>query len=250
MTETGTIHATLAGDGGLDVVIDRPDEGNALTAEMTVALATALAVRPEGAKFIVLSGAGVDFCAGRVSPMPRDAGPLAPEAIRNRVADPVLEFYETVRRVSLPIIAVVRGRAHGVGCALAGLADIVLADTSAEFCIPEMNRDIPPLLVGVALADRLPRAALARMIYGRDGVDAETAVQMGLASEACETSQMEARLAAWRMQLSTNSPTALAAVKRFLNQIPETGFSGLREYAAVANSAAVSERFIEPKGLK
>ncbi|KMK68489.1 enoyl-CoA hydratase/isomerase family protein [Puniceibacterium sp. IMCC21224] len=247
-TETGDIRITLADDGGLEIVIDRPDAGNALTAAMTDALADAIAAPPDGAKFIVLQGAGADFCAGRVSPMPKDAGPKTPEQIRSRVADPVLDFYDTVRRTPLPVIAAVRGRAHGVGCALAGLADIVLADDSADFRIPEMARDIPPLLVGAALAGRLPRAALARLIYGRESIDAATALQMGLACEICTAAGMEASLQTWRARLADNSPTVLATVKRFLNLVPETGFAGLREYAAVANSAAVSERFIVPKG--
>lgn len=242
----GIIHTQLSDDGGYTIIIDRPEKGNALTSEMTSQLAEAFSKPPEGARFIVLSGQGSDFCAGRDSPMPKAGQTMSAEAIRARVADPVLAFYETIRNVSLPVICVVRGRAYGVGCALAGLGDIIIADETADFCIPEMNRDIPPLLVGTALADRLPRAALSRMIYGRESVDAQSAVVMGLASEAVTSDELEARIATWRGLLSQNSKTILSTVKRFLNVTPELGFQSLREYAAVSNSAAVSERFIDP----
>lgn len=242
----GQINTQLSDDGCYSITIDRPAEGNILTLEMTDQLGRAFAEPPEGAHFIVLSGNGKEFCAGRVSPMPKAGQAMSAEAIRARVADPVLGFYETVRNVPMPVICVVRGRAYGVGCALAGLGDIIIADETADFRIPEMDRDIPPLLVGTALAGRLSRAALARMIFGRESVDAETAVAMGLASEAVASGDLDARVANWRSQLSQNSPTILASVKRFLNVAPELGFKALCEYAAVSNSAAVSERFITP----
>lgn len=243
----GIIHTQLSDDGGYSITIDRPKKGNVLTAEMTNQLGRAFAEPPQDARFIVLMGQGDDFCAGRESPMPKGGQVMSAEALRARVADPVLAFYETIRSVPLPVICVVRGRAHGVGCAIAGLGDIIIADETADFRIPEMDRNIPPLLVGTALADRLPRAALARMVFGRESVDAQSAVTMGLASEAVASAELDARIETWRGLLSQNSKTILSTVKRFLNAAPELGFQSLREYSAIANSAAVSERFIDPE---
>lgn len=240
----GQVRGTLAGDDGFDIVIDRPDAGNALTAAMTAELAVALGHLPEATKFVVLRGEGADFCAGRVSPMPPPGTVMTAAQVRGRVSDPVLDFYATVRQVDVPLIAVVRGRAHGVGCALAGLADLVIADQSADFMVPEMNRDIPPLLVMTALAARLPRAALARMVLGREHVGAEQAVAIGLAAEACMADEVDATLAKYRERLASNGRTALAAVKHFLNVAPEMAFAALREYAACANAGAVSERYV------
>lgn len=244
MDESGGIRTRLADDGCLEITLDRPDEGNVLTHAMTEALGEAFAAPPAGARFVLLTGAGADFCAGRVSPMPKPGATMTPEALRGRVADPVLSFYETLRRTPLPVLVAVRGRAHGVGCALAGLGDVILADDTADFRIPEMNRDIPPLLVGTALADRVSRAGLARMILGRESVDAAGAVAIGLASEACPAGELQGRIGVYREALSQNSATVLATVKRFLTLAPDAGFATLREYAATANSSASAERFI------
>lgn len=241
----GQIRTSMAADGGFDIVIDRPDAGNALTADMTTALASALAALPATAKFAVLRGQGDDFCAGRASPMPPAGTVMTPGQLRARIADPVLEFYATVRNVTVPVIAVVKGRAHGVGCALAGLADVTIADDTAAFMIPEMDRDIPPLLVMTALSERLSRAALARMVLSRLPVDADEAVAIGLAAQACAPDAIESVVAQYRQRLSTNSRTSLMAVKHFLNVAPEMSFAALKEYAAVSNSSAVSERFIK-----
>jgi len=246
MTDTGTIRTHLADDGCCEITIDRADEGNVLTHAMTEALGAAFRAPPEGARFVLLSAAGADFCAGRVSPMPKPGVVMTAEALRHRVAEPVLAFYAAVRSTPLPVIVAVRGRAHGVGCALAGLGDVVLADDTADFRIPEMNRDIPPLLVGTALADRVSRAGLARLIFSREPLDAAAAVQIGLASEACASGELDGRIAAYRSALSANGATSLATVKRFLNLAADSGFEVLREYAASANSAAASERFVAP----
>ena len=244
MDDSGSIRTRLAEDGCFEITLERADEGNVLTHAMTDALTGAFAAPPDGARFVLLA------CAGRVSPMPKAGTTMTPEALRARVADPVLSFYETVRRTPLPVIVAVRGRAHGVGCALAGLGDVILADASADFRIPEMNRDIPPLLVGTALADRVSRAGLARLILGRESVGAADAVAIGLASEACAAGELEGRIGAYREALSANSATVLATVKRFLTLAPDAGFATLREYAASANSAASAERFIPSDGGK
>lgn len=242
----GHIRTSTAADGGFDIVIDRPDAGNALTAAMTTALAAALAGLPDTVKFVVLRGEGGDFCAGRVSPMPLAGTVMTASQIRARVADPVLDFYAAVRNVSVPVIAVVKGRAHGVGCALAGLADLAIADTTAAFTIPEMDRDIPPLLVMTALAARLPRAALARMVLSRQPVDAGEAQAIGLVAQACAPEDIETVVGQYRQRLSGNSRTSLTAVKHFLNVAPEMSFAALKDYAAASNSSAVSERFVNP----
>src|SRR5690606_21242545 len=140
--------------------------------------------RPDGAKFIVLSGAGADFCAGRQSPMPPAGERPSIAQLRARVAEPVLDFYDVVRSVPIPVLAVIRGRAAGVGCALAGLAELAIADETADFSIPEMGRDIPPLLVMTALAERVGRTALARLVLTRAPIDAAEAVRIGLIGEA------------------------------------------------------------------
>lgn len=248
MDDSGSIATRLADDGCLEITLERAEEGNVLTHAMTTALADAFAAPPQGARFVLLSGQGADFCAGRVSPMPKPGATMTPEALRGRVADPVLSFYETLRAAPLPVIVAVRGRAHGVGCALAGLGDVILADDTADFRIPEMNRDIPPLLVGTALADRVSRAGLARLIFGRESIDATDAVAIGLASEACPAGELEGRIGIYREALSQNSPTVLATVKRFLTMAPDASFATLREYAATANSAASAERFIPSSG--
>lgn len=237
------IRSNLAADGCLEIVIDNPEQGNLLTFEMTSAFLAAISDLPAGTKCVLIRGQGADFCAGRASPMPDPATKPTAKIIRERVADPVLDFYEALRAVPVPVIAAVSGRAFGVGCALAGLADIVIADQTAKFVVPELERDIPPLLVMTALADRIGRAALARLVLSRQEFSAAAAEKLGLVSEICAEGELHARMEHYRQKLSTNSVASLSAVKGFLNLSPEMSFSARRAYAADSIATAISARF-------
>jgi len=242
-TAAGSVSSILAPDGCLEVVIDNPGEGNLLTFAMTSIFLVAISDLPEGTKFVLIRGNGADFCAGRTSPMPEPATRPTARTIRERVADPVLDFYEALRSVPVPVIAAVSGRAFGVGCALAGLADIVIADETAKFVVPELERDIPPLLVMTGLADRIGRAALARLVLSREAFSAAAAEKLGLVSETCAAGELDARIAFYRQKLAANSAVTLSAVKAFLNLSPEMSFAARRAYAADSIATAVSARF-------
>lgn len=242
----GRILAVLGEDGCLEVTIDRPDHGNILTAAMTDELARIFTAVPSEARMVLLRGAGEDFCAGRVSPMPDPASRPTAQVLRDRVAEPVLEFYDILRLVPVPVVAAVRGRAFGVGCAVAALADLVIADTGARFCVPELDRDIPPLLVMTACAQRVTRAGLARMVFSREGIGPEEAMAIGLVGEVCEPEALEGRVGHYREALGRNSPNVLATIKRFLHLSPEMSAPMRRAYAADSIATAVSARFGTP----
>jgi enoyl-CoA hydratase len=240
---TEGIRIAMGIDDVLEIVLDRAADGNVLTHAMGDAIEKALAALPDSTKAVLMRSEGADFCAGRQSPMP-PAGTRATAAdLKRRVGDPVLAFYAAIRESPVPVLAAVRGRAAGVGCALAGLADLAVAADDAVFSIPEMERDIPPLLVMTALADRLPRAALARLVLSRDRIGAAEAVAIGLVGAVVPRDRLDAEIARLRAGLAKNSPTVLRAVKAFLNAAPEMSWAARRELAAAANATAVSERF-------
>lgn len=234
---------TTGEDGIVEIVFNRPAEGNVLTIAMSEQLGHELGQVTHQVKAVLLKGEGADFCAGRESPLAR-AGPRPTAAdLRRGVAEPVLDLYSALRAVPVPVIAAVRGRAFGVGCALAGLADVAVAADDARFAIPEMDRDIPPTLVMTALADRLPRAALARLVLSRDPVGAEEARAIGLVGAVVPAAALEEEVARLRAKLATNSRPVLEAVKSYLNLAPEMSYAARRDYAASANATAISARF-------
>jgi len=230
-------------EGVLEIVLNRPEQGNALTPAMAKAIMAALAELDPEARAVLLRAAGPDFCTGRSGAMPGAGSRATALDLRGMVSDPVLNFYAALREIPVPFIVAVQGRAAGVGCAIAALADVAIAADSARFQVPEMNHDIAPTLVMNALADRLPRAATARLVLTRDAVGAEEAKALGLVGVVVADEGLEGEAARVVAQLCRNSVPTVRAVKAFLSTGPETSFAARKELAALLNCVATAERF-------
>ncbi|HVE10666.1 MAG TPA: enoyl-CoA hydratase/isomerase family protein [Paraburkholderia sp.] len=227
----------------VDVVLDRPDNGNLINAEMSEAIIAAVTTLDDDVKLVRILSSGADFCKGRQSPMPpADAKPSA-ETLRRVVAAPPLALYDALKAVRVPVISVVRGEAIGVGCALAGVCDIALAADSAVFQIHEMERDIPPTLVMSALIGRVPVKTVAHMVLSRIRLSAAEAQQAGLVSRVVAAAELDATVDALTQTLLGNSAVTLRAVKQFLHLAPEMPASGASGFAAHLAATALSARF-------
>jgi enoyl-CoA hydratase/carnithine racemase len=163
--------------------------------------------------------------------------------LRKLISDPILDFYATLRQVPVPLIAAVQGRASGVGCAIAAMADVAVAADTAIFQVPEMAHDIAPTLVMNALADRLPRAVLARLILTRAPLTAAEAMAAGLIGQVVGADGLAAETELLVGQLAANSAATVRAVKAFLSTGPETSFAARKELAALINAVSTAERF-------
>jgi enoyl-CoA hydratase len=242
MTQTEAVLIERTGDV-LDIVLNRPEQGNVLSAAMSEAMIDALGKIDDTTKLVRLRSNGADFCGGRESPMPgADTQPSA-ETLRRVVAAPPLALYDAIKAVPVPVLGVVRGRAIGVGCALAGVCDVTLAAADAVFQIAEMERDIPPALVMSALVGRVPHKTLAYMVLSRCRLDAQEALRAGLVSVVVAADQLDAQADLLSETLSKNSAVTLRAVKQFLQlapQMPDTAISGFAQHLL---ATAISTRF-------
>ncbi|MBD0417000.1 enoyl-CoA hydratase/isomerase family protein [Tianweitania sp. Rool2] len=230
-------------DHVLEIELNRPEQGNALTPVMADAITAGLRVLDPETRVVLIKAAGADFCTGRSAAMPAAGTRATALDLRRRISDPVLDFYQTLREMPVPFVTQVRGSANGVGCAIAALADVAVAADTARFQVPEMNHDIAPTLVMNALADRIPRAALARLVLTRDAVDAAEAKTLGLIGVVVADEALGAETERIVGQLAMNSVATVRAVKAFLSTAPETSFAARKELAALMNSVATAERF-------
>ena len=111
----------------MTITLNRPEQGNAVSNAMGGEIIRMLDDAGD-AKLIVLRGAGKDFCRGRDIASLKAAGPLKTVVeFRAGNATPALALFGAFRRVPQPVLAVVQGKALGLGCGLAGVADITIA---------------------------------------------------------------------------------------------------------------------------
>ncbi len=227
----------------LEITLNRPDKGNALTPEMAQAITAALKSLSPETRVVLMNAKGGDFCTGRSAAMPAAGSRATALDLRTAISDPVLDFYEVLREIPVPFITAIRGRAAGVGCAIAALADVAIAAESASFQVPEMNHDIAPTLVLNALADRVSRATLARMVFTRDVIPATEAKLLGIVGITVADAGIDAEVERVVGQLEKNSVPTVRGIKAFLSMSPETSFASRKELAALINCVATAEKF-------
>lgn len=122
------------------ITLNRPEKRNALNDTLIGGLKDALrrADMEEGVRAVVITGAGADFCSGAdLAALQKISESSITENLED--AQALMEVFALIRRVRVPVVAAVRGRALAGGCGLATACDIVLAASSARFGYPEVK---------------------------------------------------------------------------------------------------------------
>jgi methylglutaconyl-CoA hydratase len=165
------------------IILDRPDHKNALTNEMIGQLTAGLdqASRDAEARVVVLRGAGKDFCTGLdLDEFYRSAE--ATEAEHRREADQIAGVLLRLMQLRRPTVALVQGRALGIGATLAAACDLVVASDGATFAFPEVTYGFVPAFAAAILPRLIgERAAFELLLTGRT-LRATEARALGLVS--------------------------------------------------------------------
>ncbi len=116
------------------LTLNRPERLNSFNGEMHLEVRDAIGrVEKDGARVLVLTGAGRGFCAGQ------DLGDrqVAPGGARADLGESIERNYKplilSLQNLPVPTIAAVNGVAAGAGASLALACDIVIAASSASF---------------------------------------------------------------------------------------------------------------------
>jgi enoyl-CoA hydratase len=198
-------------DGRVAVVLlNRPQQLNALSAEVMDALAAALReldADPE-VRAIVLGGGERAFAAGA------DIAELAAATPVSLYESRRLERWDEIRGLRTPLVAAVSGFCLGGGCELALLCDVIVASETARFGQPEINLGVIP---GAGGTQRLTRAvgkavAMDMILTGRM-LSAREALSLGLVARvvAKESWLVEAKRVA--AEIAAKGPIAVRLAK-------------------------------------
>lgn len=214
------------------IEIDRPDEGNTINGEMMVSLPSIL--RRLGAipevRAIAIRSRGAAFCRGRDG-SGESRAPMSAYDFRYKRAASILNVYEAISSVPVPVVACVHGQATGFGAALAGGCDITLASEAARFSFDEINHGIAPTLAMSAVMRKVPPKALAYLIYSAREFDGREAVMHGLASIAFPAASFAAEADRFLTELGARPRLVLETIKRFQGKSADLSVELASEYA-------------------
>src|SRR5882724_10615766 len=197
-----------------EIVLDRPEALNALNTVMLVRFAqTCAELAPDtGVRAVVLTATGDRaFCVGadlKERRLMSDAQWLAQRAVFRTAFGELL-------RLPQPVIAAVHGYALGGGCELALNCDLVVADETAQFGLPEVTVGLVPGGGGTQLALRRlgPGRAADLVLTGRK-VGIDEAERFGLVDRRVPAGQDGPAALDLAGQIAANSPVAVRAAKR------------------------------------
>lgn len=229
----------------LDIVLNRPEDGNLITNEMGIEIARVLREIGPEIKLIRLRGNGANFCRGRQSPK-IDRDTMTPLQVRHPVAEVPLALYAAVKEARAPTLAIVQGEAIGVGCALASICDMTLAADDAVFQVPELNHNIAPTLVMWALLNRVPYKTAAWLVLSRERISAARAEFMGVVTKVVPAGELDSEAVALSQSLLSRAATSLQGIKEFLKFGSRMDPPSASSFAATLNAAVTTSSPREP----
>lgn len=241
-------HFDFTVDGGVGILtLARPDRLNALTLHVYADLRDLMAEleHRDDVRALVITGRGRGFCSG--GDVDEIIGVLLQEGDSRKVTDFTRmtgAVVRNMRELPIPIVAAVNGTAAGAGAVIALAADLRIVARSASFHFLFTK-------VGLAGADMgcaylLPRVvglgrAMELLLFG-DGIDADTALQFGLANRVVDDGDAFGEALSWARRLAGGPSFALAATKKLVTRELDMDLSSAIEFEAFTQALLMRSR--------
>ncbi|HEY8562867.1 MAG TPA: enoyl-CoA hydratase-related protein [Pyrinomonadaceae bacterium] len=221
------------------ITLNRPEKRNALNDALIDALKRALAEadRDENLRAIVIKGAGKDFCSGAdLSALQKIADSDVLENLWD--AESLLELFAMIRKIKIPVVAAVRGRALAGGCGLATACDVVLAARAARFGYPEVKIGFVPAMVMAILRRNLPEKKSFELITQGFEFSAAEAENFGLINRVFADETFDEEVKNHVSIYEKVSRSAVVLSKKLLYQMDGMNFQTALETGAEVNAIA------------
>ncbi|WP_203309667.1 enoyl-CoA hydratase-related protein [Sphingomonas beigongshangi] len=206
----------------LVLTLNRPDRLNAAPPSLFEAITAAVADL-DGARAILIQGAGRAFCSGADVGMgalgSEDPGAATHAALTQSYNPAIL----AIAGAKVPVITAVRGPAAGIGCSLALAADFCIASESAYFLQAFVNIGLVPDGGASWLLPRLVgRARAAEMMLLGERLPAAKALDWGMIHKVVADDALDDTALALATRLAAGPTVALGAIRRGLAAALET----------------------------
>jgi methylglutaconyl-CoA hydratase len=223
----------------LTITLNRPEKRNALNDALVNSLKDALraADKDENLRAIVIKGAGKDFCSGAdLSALQK----ISESSVLENLADAenLLELFALIRKIKIPVIAAVQGKALAGGCGLATACDLVLAAKSARFGYPEVKIGFVPAMVMAILRRNLSEKRSFELITQGFDFSADEAERFNLINRVFDDETFADDVKNYVSAYEKVSRSAVVLSKKLLYQMDGMSFETALETGAEVNTIA------------
>jgi enoyl-CoA hydratase/carnithine racemase len=216
------------------LTMNRPDKRNALDMALTESLLAGLraAEADDSVRSMVLTGAGLAFCAGADL---TEFKALTPDnhALVERRAELTMNLHGLFARLSKPVVTAINGAAMGGGAGLALAGDVAVMASTAKLGYPEVKHGIVAAVVMANLVRQVGPKSAFELIATGEPVDAARALALGLVNRVAAPENVMEEALALAQKFASIAPQAMVASKmlfyRALDLPFEAGLEAGRE---------------------
>jgi len=239
MTDSEPVVLLAIEEGIARVTLNRPEKRNALNDAVVSELKAALisVEKNDAVRVVVITGAGHDFCSGAdLAALQK----ISTASVSENVADAqsLMELFLLIRRLRLPVVAAVRGKALAGGCGLATACDLVLAASSARFGYPEVKIGFVPAMVMAILRRNVSEKRAFEMLTLGAEIEAQEAERLGLVNKVFPDEHFAEQVDLYLRGFSKVSSSAVALSKNLLYQMDGLAFGDALEAGVDVNVIA------------
>lgn len=207
-------------DGVASVVMNRPEQYNALNVKLGDDLIQALEVciKSDEVRAVVLTGSGKAFCSGGDLSMAKEFAGTEPSDPYRQLTKRLNRIVTDIRRLEKPVIAAINGAVGGAGLSIAAACDLRIASSNAKFRQAYTNVGLVPdgawtlmvpLLIGFGRA--------CELVFLDPVFDAQKALEMGLVNKVVEREELKNAAGQTAQKLAAGSIRSFALAKGLLN---------------------------------
>jgi methylglutaconyl-CoA hydratase len=221
------------------LILNRPEKRNALNDALVAALKQALlkADADDNLRAIVIKGAGKDFCSGAdLSALQKIIENNYEENLED--ARGLAELFSIIRKVKIPVVSAVHGRALAGGCGLATGCDIVLSTDTARFGYPEVKIGFVPAIVTAILRRNVSEKQAFELITQGFEFSAAEAKDYGLVNRIFAEATFDDDVKNYLNVYEKVSRSAVMLSKKLLYEMDGMTFDDALELGAEINAAA------------
>ena len=217
-------HVQIRREGAVEhLELNRPEVRNAFNEDLIAELASwaSHAAADAGLRVVVLRGAGPTFCAGAdLVWMAKMADYSQEDNIRD--ATTAAAMFSALNALPVPVIARVHGAALGGGAGLAAVADVVVAETGAQFGFTEVKLGLVPSIIAPYVLAKIGQSAARELFVTGRRFTADHAREIGLVHAVAPAERLDATVQQYIDDILGAGREAIAAAKTLLRRIPRS----------------------------
>lgn len=230
--------------GVVTLSLNRAELHNAFDELLIAALINTLKIYAQNPKtrLLVLRANGKSFSAGAdLNWMKRVAQYSFAE--NKQDAEQLAELMSSLYHFPSPTLAIVQGATFGGGVGLVSCCDIAIASDKASFCLSEVKLGLVPAVISPYVIAAIGARQAQRYFLTAERFDAQMAFHLGLVQQLTSADSLEQTATDLIQTLLQNSPNALKACKKLIQEVDSAINSPLRDMTTtlIAELRASSE---------